>query len=126
MQSDVSPSLQSNDNLTVVPGHRGLLSASGSSVQILSEDPPFSHGFFDKDPESSKARSLYFKVVVGTLALVLTYVIWGVLPIYWASVFDLYSHAHNLHGWVVVGIRSFPPSTSILKAAIAFRISTAG
>jgi len=28
-------------------------------------------------------------------------VIWGVLPIYWASVFDLYNHAHNLNGWIV-------------------------
>lgn len=94
-----SPSLRSNDDHTVVPADRGLLNAS--SVEILSEDPPFSHGFLDRDPESSKARSLYFKIVGGTVLLVLTYVIWGVLPIYWASVFDLYGHVHHLNGWVV-------------------------
>jgi hypothetical protein len=68
------------------------------------EDPPFMHGFLDRDPETSKARSLYFKIIGGSLFLVFTYVIWGVLPIYWASVFKLYDHAHNLHGWVVVSI----------------------
>lgn len=100
-----SPSIRSNDEeRVVVPGDRGLLSIP--SFETLSEDPPFSHGFFDKDPESSKARSLYFKIVVGTLLLVFTYVIWGVLPIYWASVFELYNNAHNLHGWVVVSTRS--------------------
>ena len=47
---------------------------------------------------------MYFKIVLGTLFLVLTYVIWAVLPIYWASVFTLYDHVHNLHGWIVVSI----------------------
>ena len=96
------PSLQSNDDGTVVPGNR---EPDDSSVQILSRDPPFSHGFLDKDPESSKARANYFKVVAPTLLLVFTYVIWGVLPIYWASIFDLYNHVHNLNGWVVVSTR---------------------
>lgn len=107
MQSEISPSLRSNDNLTVIPGDRRLL-GPGSSVEILkiNQDPPFSHRFLDKDPETSKARPLYFKAVTGVLVLALVYVIWGVLPIYWASVFDLYGHAHNLRGWVVVSLRS--------------------
>lgn len=71
---------------------------------IPSEDPPFTHGFLDRDQESAKARAVYFKIIGGSLALVFIYVIWGVLPIYWASVFELYKHAHNLHGWVVVSI----------------------
>ena len=75
-----------------------------STAAIPSEDPPFTHGFLDRDQESVKARSLYFKIIAGSLLLVFTYVIWGVLPIYWASVFELYQHAHNLHGWVVVSI----------------------
>jgi len=80
---------------------------TGSGDQkVPPEDPPFSHGFLDNDPETSKARSIYFKIVGGTIFLVLTYVIWGVLPIYWASVFKLYDHAHNLHGWIVVSIWS--------------------
>ena len=89
----------------------GLASHRSQAVPIpvpAPEDPPFSHGFLDKDPVSSTARSLYFKIVGGTLVLVLTYVIWGVLPIYWGSIFTLYEHAHNLHGWVVVSILVSP------------------
>ena len=120
-----SPSLRSTDDHSVAPGSRGLL--NGSSVEILANDPPFSHRFLDKDPESSKARSLYFRVVIGTVVLVCTYVIWGVLPIYWGSVYDLYGHAHNLHGWVVVStcaVSSTPLFHSYDRGCI--RISTAG
>lgn len=119
-----SPSLQSKDDVTVVPGNPGLL--NGSSVEILTEDPPFSHGFLDKDPETSKARSLYFRTVIGTLVLLLTYVIWGVLPLYWGSVYQLYSHAHNLHGWVVVSIKLIISPYFLSKTSGCFRISTAG
>ena len=97
-----SSSLHSNDEGTAVVRP----SRNASSAAIRPEDPPFTHGFLDRDPESAKARSLYFKIIGGSLLLVFTYVIWGVLPIYWASVFELYNHAHNLHGWVVVSIRS--------------------
>lgn len=79
---------------------------TATSGNTSSEDPPFSHGFLDNDPGTASGRPLYFKVVGGTIFLVLTYVIWGVLPIYWASVFKLYEHAHNLQGWIVVSIRS--------------------
>jgi len=105
-----STSLYSNDEGTAVnrpPGNPGA--EHGSSTAIPSEDYPFTHGFLDRDPETSKARSLYFKIIGGSLFLVFTYVIWGVLPIYWASIFKLYDHAHNLHGWVVVSIRSSYP-----------------
>jgi len=95
-----SGSLHSNDEGTAVVRP----SRNASSAGIPPEDPPFTHGFLDRDPESAKARSLYFKIIGGSLLLVFTYVIWGVLPIYWASVFELYDHAHNLHGWVVVSI----------------------
>lgn len=94
MDMNKSTSLHSNDAATAV--------IQPSSAGIPPEDPPFTHGFLDRDPEASKARSLYFKIIGGSLFLVFTYVIWGVLPIYWASVFKLYEHAHNLHGWVVV------------------------
>lgn len=101
-------SLRSNLELNVIRGKRTGLNTS--SVRVLTEDAPFSHGFLGKDMETSQSRSLYFKVVSGTLLLVLTYVIWGVLPIYWGSVYNLYNHAHNLHGWVVVSARPILPS----------------
>lgn len=117
-----SPSLRSIDDITVVPGSRGLLNAS--SAESLADDPPFSHGFLDKDPESSKARSLYFRAVLGTLVLVLTYVIWGVLPIYWGSVYNLYGNVHNLHGWVIVSVPYTPRSYFRSEPSNCFRIST--
>lgn len=119
-----SPSLRSADDHTVVPINRGL--QNGSSVVILDDDPPFSHGFFDKDPESSKGRSLYFKAVMGVIVLVCTYVIWGVLPIYWASVYDLYNHVHNLHGWVVVSMLLPLPPHFHYENNGCFRISMEG
>jgi hypothetical protein len=66
------------------------------------------------------------KITEGPLFLVFAYVIWGVLPIYWASVFELYDHARDLHGWVmVVSIR--PIYTPCFpKSVITFRISMAG
>lgn len=102
-----SPSFQSFDDLTISSDKRKPI--KGSRVETSAEDAPFSHGFLDKDSESSKARALYFKVISGTLLLVCTYVIWGVFPIYWGSVYSLYSNVHNLHGWVVVSIRSILP-----------------
>ena len=101
-QSEGSLHSNSDDVTTVGSGAADRRIQNGPSDTTSTEDSPFSHGFLDKDPESSKARSLYFKVAGGTVLIALTYVIWGVLSIYWASVFTLYSHAHNLHGWVVV------------------------
>ncbi|KAF9650519.1 hypothetical protein BDM02DRAFT_1391636 [Thelephora ganbajun] len=94
MKRSAVDSLQSSDDDATAVTHPG-------DRRVQAEDPPFTHGFLDKDPETSRARSLYFKIIAGTLLLVFTYVIWGVLPIYWGSVFKLYHHAHNLHGWIV-------------------------
>ena len=120
MQS--SPSLRSFDDVTVSSGSRKPL--KDSHVDTFTEDAPFSHGFLDKDSESTKARSLYFRVVAGTLVLVCTYVIWGVLPIYWGSVYTLYNNVHNLHGWVVVSIQLIPSSNFRSETSGCFRIST--
>ena len=92
------------DDGSAVVSAATLGARDSSTSRIPPEDPPFTHGFLDRDPESSKARSLYFKIIGGSLLLVFTYVIWGVFPIYWASVYQLYNHTHNLHGWVVVSI----------------------
>jgi hypothetical protein len=121
-----STSLHSNGEDTAVMRPSGAGTEHGSSASISPEDPPFMHGFLDRDPESSKARSLYFKIIGGSLFLVFTYVIWGVLPIYWASVFKLYDHAHNLHGWVVVSIRSVCAPCFQSQPVVTFRISMVG
>jgi len=122
MKMQRSTSLPSHDDDVTAVVHSGG-SQAGSSADT---DPPFSHGFLDKDPVSSRARSLYFKVIGGTLFLVLTYVIWGVLPIYWASVYKLYDYTHNLHGWVVVSISSVFAPCFDPNPVVAFRISTVG
>lgn len=116
MKMQRSTSFPSNDDVTAI--------TNSSDRRVPPEDPPFSHRFLEKDPETAKARSLYFKIIGPTLVLVFTYVIWGVLPIYWGSLFTLYDHTHNLHGWVVVSIRSVYAPLSSLTLAVAFRIST--
>ncbi|KAG1878115.1 hypothetical protein DFJ58DRAFT_902993 [Suillus subalutaceus] len=51
---------------------------------VLPEDRPFSHGLLDKDPGTSAARKGWLKIsILGVLALF--FMIWGVLPIYWAA-----------------------------------------
>lgn len=114
-----STSLRSHDDdVTAVIHSDGRRVRNCSSADIPPEDPPFSHGFLDRDPDSAKARSLYFKVIGGTLFFVFTYVIWAVFPIYWGSLYELYNHAHNLHGWVVV--------SSLVAYAFCFRSDSRG
>ena len=100
--------------------------ASSGDTGVPPEDLPFSHGFLDNDPVTSKSRPLYFEIVGGTALLVLTYVIWGVLPIYWASIFKLYDHAHNLHGWIVVSFGQSSPYVLDLTSAICLQDHDSG
>jgi hypothetical protein len=61
---------------------------------------PFSNGFFDDDPITSKARAEYFKVIIpGTLFI--TAIIWTVLAIYWGALWKTPELIHHLNGWVV-------------------------
>jgi len=64
---------------------------------------PFSSGFFDKDPITSKARAAYFKIIIPGTFLI-TIVIWTVLAIYWGALWKTPELTHNLNGWVVVCI----------------------
>ncbi|KAG1890397.1 hypothetical protein F4604DRAFT_1568022 [Suillus subluteus] len=67
---------------------------------VLPEDRPFSHGLLDKDPGTSAARKGWLKIsILGVLALF--FMIWGVLPIYWAALGRSYNNIHNLSGYVV-------------------------
>jgi hypothetical protein len=68
------------------------------------QDPntlPFSHGFFDKDPITSKARAEYLKLLVAG-AMLVSVAIWAVLSIYWGALWKTEELVHNLEGWVVV------------------------
>ncbi|KAG2150475.1 hypothetical protein DEU56DRAFT_780199 [Suillus clintonianus] len=63
-------------------------------------DKPFSHGIFDKDPETTAARNGWLKIsILGVLVLFV--MIWGVLPIYWAALGRSSNNIHNLSGFVV-------------------------
>jgi hypothetical protein len=61
---------------------------------------PFSKGFFDKDPITSKARADYLKIVVAS-TLFVTIAIWTVLSIYWGALWKSVELTHHLDGWVV-------------------------
>jgi Protein of unknown function (DUF3533) len=72
------------------------------------QDPntlPFSNGFFDKDPITSKARAEYLKLLVAGTMLI-SVAIWAVLSIYWGALWKTEDLIHNLEGWVVVRILS--------------------
>lgn len=69
--------------------------------------PHFTHGFFDNEPEVKKGRAIYLKVMPLSLMMVLVIIIWGVLPIYWGSMFRAPQHIHNLNGLIVVRVSLF-------------------
>lgn len=68
-------------------------------------DEPFSHGIFDKDPATTAARKAWLKISLLGL-VVLCFMIWGVLPIYWAALGRSSNNVHNLSGFVVVSVLS--------------------
>lgn len=76
-------------------------SFESSTHHSLSVPKYNSSGFFDNDPEVKKYRDPYFKAVSMGLILIIVIIIWGVLPIYWGSMFRAMEHVHNLHGLVV-------------------------
>jgi hypothetical protein len=67
------------------------------------DDAPFSHGVFDSDPATAAARKGWLKISMFGV-VVLCFMIWGVLPIYWAALGRSYNNIHNLSGFVVVRV----------------------
>ncbi|KIM91852.1 hypothetical protein PILCRDRAFT_761064 [Piloderma croceum F 1598] len=79
------------------------LTEHNESAEKKAQDPntlPFSNGFFDKDPITSKARAEYLKLLVAGTMLV-SVAIWAVLSIYWGALWKTEDLIHNLEGWVV-------------------------
>ncbi|KDQ49517.1 hypothetical protein JAAARDRAFT_42844 [Jaapia argillacea MUCL 33604] len=71
-----------------------------AKADALGTDAPFSHSFFDKDPESTQARAAYLKTLVGGIVAI-TLIIWVALPIYWGALWKPTTGVHNMNGWVV-------------------------
>ncbi|KAH7888592.1 hypothetical protein F5I97DRAFT_722046 [Phlebopus sp. FC_14] len=63
-------------------------------------DEPFSHGFFDRDEGTVKARREWLKMSFASV-LVLWFIIWAFLSIYWAALGRSSTNIHNLTGYVV-------------------------
>jgi hypothetical protein len=85
---------------TDTAAHRRVTAPVITPILPDAEDKPFSHGFFDKDPATSAARKGWFKISISGV-LVLFFMIWGILPIYWAALGRSYNNIHNLSGYVV-------------------------
>lgn len=62
---------------------------------------PFQAGFWDKDPETTKHRTIYLKIsIMGVMFTILA--IFAYLSIYWGSLWSVETHLHGLNGWIVV------------------------
>jgi hypothetical protein len=85
---------------TDTAAHRRVTAPVITPILPDAEDKPFSHGFFDKDPATTAARKGWFKISISGV-LVLFFMIWGILPIYWAALGRSYNNIHNLSGYVV-------------------------
>jgi hypothetical protein len=85
---------------TDTAAHRRVTAPVIAPILPDAEDKPFSHGFFDKDPATTAARKGWFKISISGV-LVLFFMIWGILPIYWAALGRSYNNIHNLSGYVV-------------------------
>lgn len=62
---------------------------------------PFQSSFWDKDPDMVRRRKLYIKVLASNTIIIIL-IIFGILSIFWGSLYNVDSYIHNLQGWVVV------------------------
>lgn len=93
---------------------------------IGTQDPPFSHGFFDRDKETVAARKIWFTISMGVVGQII-FIILGILSIYWAALGRSYVNIHNLSGYVVVSSVTHSFRTFFIKnltAIIGFRRGT--
>ncbi|KDQ49509.1 hypothetical protein JAAARDRAFT_42827 [Jaapia argillacea MUCL 33604] len=89
-----NPKLEHSDQTTISSNPAQLDDDTDTNQQ------PFSHGFFDKDPETSRARANYLKALIGGV-LATSLIIWAALPIYWGALWKPINGAHNMNGWIV-------------------------
>ena len=62
--------------------------------------------FWSNDPETTKHRSMYLKIVILGVFLTIL-LIFGVLSIYWGALWKVQDGIHNFDGWVVVRTISY-------------------
>lgn len=81
--------------------HSTSLSHSESTKESAPPPPsrPYSKHFHQRDPEATKARSIYLKSYLGGLFIIII-TIFAVFPIYWGSLWKV--PARPLTGWIVV------------------------
>ena len=65
---------------------------------------PFQSNFFDKDPDMVRRRGMYIQMLVRSTFLIIL-IIFGILSIFWGSLYNVNAYVHNLDGWVVVSQR---------------------
>ncbi|KAJ8455022.1 hypothetical protein ONZ45_g6178 [Pleurotus djamor] len=78
---------------------------TGDSDQTVHETappppPPFSGSFWDKTPEASRSRAIYFRLIMPGLVL-LTVTIFGTLSIYWGALWRTDDFIGNLNGCII-------------------------
>ncbi|EJD03137.1 uncharacterized protein FOMMEDRAFT_108265 [Fomitiporia mediterranea MF3/22] len=62
--------------------------------------PPFRASFWSSDPITAGKRKMYFRAVGGGTFLMII-VIFAVLSIFWASLYNVSAYIHKLEGWIV-------------------------
>ncbi|KAH8119235.1 hypothetical protein DFH11DRAFT_1563712 [Phellopilus nigrolimitatus] len=75
-------------------------SDSGRTEPETQPPPPHAARFWDRDPVTAAKRRIYFKTMFGGTFLT-TLMIFGVLSIFWGSLWKTDSYTHNLNGWIV-------------------------
>jgi len=83
---------------------RSRQSVNDSQTTLDHDSPvaPFSQSFFSNNPAMKRGRAIYFKIVPFSVFLVVAVIIFGVLPIFWSSIYKAPEHIQNLGGWIVV------------------------
>lgn len=84
-----------------VPEESETVQEDAGKTQEPTSPPLFQAGFWDKDPETTRHRNNYFKIVIMGCFLVII-VIFGYLSIYWGSLWAVNKTVHNMNAWVVV------------------------
>ncbi|TFK54205.1 hypothetical protein OE88DRAFT_1732894 [Heliocybe sulcata] len=97
-QESTRPSEEANASRQTVVEDLGQ--PEGTHADSVPPGPPFSKGFWDKDPDTTKARQTYLKVCVLAVVLV-SLTIWAVLPMFWGSEWKPETAIHNLNGWII-------------------------
>ncbi|KAN0064117.1 hypothetical protein ACQY0O_003284 [Thecaphora frezii] len=74
--------------------------SKGTDASAAASDPPRLGQESFWSPRLKQQRAGYFKGIVGTTVMICI-LIWGVVAIYWGSLWKEYDLSTNLHGWII-------------------------